>query len=75
MLQKNHSTTWNIGSQRDIGLHGLADDHAIKKTFTPTKVDDESQCKYSLEQCLINIKAWMDVNRLRMNNGKTEFIL
>ena len=38
-------------------------------------MDDESQCIYSLEQCLINIKAWMDSNRLKMNNGKTEFIL
>ena len=38
-------------------------------------MDDESQCISSLEQCLINIKAWMDSNRLRMNNGKTEFIL
>ena len=38
-------------------------------------MDDESQCIYSLGQCLINIKAWMDSNRLRMNNGKTEFIL
>ena len=72
---KKQSTTWNIGSQKDIGLYGFADDHAIKKEFTPTKVDDESQCIYSLEQCLINIKAWMDSNRLRINNGKKEFIL
>ena len=72
---KNQSTTWNIRSQKDIGLYGFADDHAVKKEFTPTKVDDESQCISSLEQCLINIKAWMDSNRLRMNNGKTESIL
>ena len=38
-------------------------------------MDDESQCISSPEQCLINIKAWMYSNRLRMNNGKTEFIL
>ena len=38
-------------------------------------MDDESQCIDSIEQCLINIKAWMDSNRLKMNNGKTEFIL
>ena len=42
----------------------FADDHANKKEFTPTKVDDESQCIYSPEQCLIDIKAWMDSNRL-----------
>ena len=59
---KNQSTTWNIGYQKDISLYGFADDHAIRKEFTPTKVDDESQCVYSLEQCLINIKEWMDSN-------------
>ena len=57
---KSQSTPWNIESQKDIGLYGFADDHAIKKEFTPTKLDDESQCISSLEQCLINIKAWMD---------------
>ena len=72
---KNHSTTWNIRYQKDIGIYGFVDDHAVKKEFTPTKVDDESHCLSALEQCLINIKAWMDSNRLRMNNGKTEFIL
>ena len=72
---KNQSTIQNIKSQKDIDLYGFADDHALKKEFTPTKLDDESQCISSLEQYLINIKAWMDSNRLRMNNGKTEFIL
>ena len=38
-------------------------------------MDDESQCIYSLVQYLININAWMDSNRLRINNGETEFIL
>ena len=72
--KKNQSTTWNIRSQKNIGLYGFAGDHAVIKEFTPTKVDDESQCISSLEQCLINIKAWMDTNRLRINNGKTAFI-
>ena len=72
---KNQSTKWNKESKKDICFYRFADDHAIKKEFTPSKVDDASQCIYSLEQCLINIKAWMDSNRLKMNNGKTKFIL
>ena len=40
-------------------LHGFADDHAMKITF---KASD-------------NIKGWMDCNRLKINNGKTEFIM
>ena len=70
-MMENQSTMWNIKSQKDIGLYSFADDHAVKKEFTPIKADDESQCISSLQQCLINIKAWMDSNKLRMNNGKT----
>ena len=73
---KNQSTTWNSNwSQKDIGLYGFADDHAVKKEFTPTKEDEESHCVSSLEQCLFNIRSWMDSNRLQMNNAETEFIL
>ena len=28
-----------------------------------------------LQQCASSLKSWMDLNRLRMNNAKTEFIL
>ena len=28
-----------------------------------------------LQECALNLKSWMDLNRLRMNNAKTEFIL
>ena len=74
-VMENQSTMWNIRSQKDIGLYGFADDNAVKNEFTPTKVDNEPQCIASLEECLINIKTWMDSNRLRMNNSKMEFIL
>ena len=36
----NQSTMQKISSQKDIGLYGFADNHAVKKEFTPTKVDD-----------------------------------
>ena len=69
--KKNQSIIGNIRSQKDIGLYGCADNHTVKKEFKPIKLDDESQCICSLEECLISIKTWMDSNRLRMNNGKT----
>ena len=40
---KNQSTMCNIRSQKDIDLYGFADDHAVRKEFTPTKVDNESE--------------------------------
>ena len=38
-------------------------------------MNDESQCIFLLEQCLINIKAWMDSNRLRMSDGQIVYTL
>ena len=59
----------NITPQKDKGLYSFADDHTVKKEFTPTKVDDESQCIFSREKCLTNINTWIDINRLRMNDS------
>ena len=71
---ENQSTMWNIRSEKHIGLYGFADDHAVKKEFTPTKVDNDFQCISSLEQCLTNQKAWMDSNRFRMFKRVKQFI-
>ena len=30
---------------------------------------------YELEKCVADLKVWMNENRLKMNNDKTEFIL
>ena len=56
-----------------IDLHGYADDHGIKKMFERT-CDNETVTTKLLSDCLTRIKAWMDLNRLRMNDAKTEYI-
>ena len=56
-----------------IDLHGYADDHGIKKRFEPTW-DNETVTTELLSNCLSRIKSWMDLNRLRMNDAKTEYI-
>ena len=59
----------------DVGLNGFADDHSLKRSF---KVDDrkaEQTTISALQNCLMNVKTWMDENRLKMNDGKTEFIM
>ena len=35
----------------------------------------ELECIGRLEDCVVDLKRWMDQNRLRMNSKKTEFIL
>ena len=63
------------GDPRPIGIIGFADDHAMKKSFIPTLEDDEDVCIANLQACLSRVKEWMDSMRLKMNEGKTEFII
>ena len=59
----------------DIAIHGYADDHALKTSFSPASSGGEALALTKLSSCSLNIKAWMDQNRLKMNSSKTEFIL
>ena len=47
----------------------------MKKSFIPTLEDDEEVCIANLQACLSRVKEWMDSMRLKMNEGKTEFII
>ena len=58
----------------EIDIHGFADDHSFKKAFTPGG-EDEKVTITKLESALKSVKHWMDQNRLKMNDGKTEFII
>ena len=68
-------STWQLSSGRPIDLHGFADDHAYNKGFPGNLRESEEDTIKDLEQCATRIKSWMDGNRLKMNNGKTEFIM
>ena len=51
--------------RKKLDLHGFADDHAMKSTF---KASD--RCAEALA-----VSNQMDCNRLKINDGKTEFIM
>ena len=52
-----------------------ADDHILKNSFRASSRVDEKDSIRSLERTLVDIKVWMDQNRLKMNDDKTEFIM
>ena len=56
-------------------LHGFADDHAMKSTFKASNRHAEALAVSNHELNKSNIKGWMDCNRLKKNDGKTEFII
>ena len=68
-------STWQLNSSRPIDLHGFADDHAYKKGFPGNLRESEVDTIKDLEQCATRIKSWMDGNRIKMNDGKTKFIM
>ena len=59
-----------------INLHGFADDHIMKKSFSISENNgNEFSTISDLEECISKVKEWMNHNRLKMNGEKTEFIL
>ena len=62
---------------RGTPLHGFADDHSVKKSFNANRKNRNKERKtlQDLEDSVMKIKHWMDINQLKMNDWKTEFIL
>ena len=59
---------------QDLQLSGFADDHSVRRSFKASDRQEECATNAKLEQCLLNVKKWMDEARLKMNPAKTEFI-
>ena len=57
-----------------ISVHGFADDHTANKRFKPIPTE-ESGAIQELQEAAVLINDWMNGNKLKMNNSKTEFIL
>ena len=60
---------------KPIDLHAFADDHAYKKSFAAKSRTDETNTMGKRVKCASRVKNWMDGNRLKMNDSKTEFIM
>ena len=56
-------------------LNGFADDHSSKSSFKADDRKAEQSIISALQNCLMNVKTRMDENRLKMNDGKMEFIM
>ena len=75
ILYSAYASTMQDSVPASIAIHGYADDHALKASFQAGFRDEESRVITQLQQCISNIKTWMDGNRLRMNSSKTEFLI
>ena len=57
-----------------ISVYGFADDHTASKRFKPTP-DLETKSICELENFASEANNWMNVNKLKMNSSKTEYII
>ena len=69
-----YASTMKDTEPSGIGIHGYADDHALKIIAVSSKPNETSTI-HSLTDVTTVLKIWMDENRLKMNNDQTEFIL
>ena len=55
--------------------HGYADDHQLYVSFQPRNAADQDSAVSSLQNCIAEVRAWMLVNKLKINDSKTEFLI
>ena len=75
VLYSAYASTLQAVIPEGIDLNGFADDHNVKKSFGAGNKVEEKEVISVLESCTTKINEWMNVNRLKMNTDKTEFIL
>ena len=58
-------------------LHLYADDQQVYLSFKPIGNNSEAQdsCLKRLQKCARHIQIWMNLNMLKLNGNKTEFIM
>ena len=63
-----------IDEGSEIELDAFADEHNLRKTFIPALPDNEKEVLKVMEMSLDNIIKWMNINHLKINPTKTEFM-
>ena len=69
-----YCSTLNVIVPSDLHLSGFTDNHSVRKEFRANDRNAELQTKEEIEECMVNVRSWMQWVRLKMNSAKTEFI-
>ena len=55
--------------------HAYADDNQLYLSFKPNSAVGETEARFAMEQCIRAVRAWMVVDKLKLNEEKMEFML
>ena len=58
-----------------LHAHAYADDTKLHLSFKPDSAVGETEARFAIEQCIRAVRAWMVVDKLKLNEEKTEFML
>ena len=61
--------------KHNLKYHIYADDTQLYTEFNPRIPGDSVTALFKLESCITEIKEWMNVNKLKLNEDKTEFFV
>ena len=74
-LQFYASKLFEILKRHLPDVHVYADDNQLYLSFKPGSSVSELEAVTALQNCIIDIKTWMTTDKLKLNDGKTEFII
>ncbi|KAI0210193.1 putative RNA-directed DNA polymerase from transposon BS [Lamellibrachia satsuma] len=65
----------DICMKNHVLFHRFADDIQLYVSYNPMLSDELENAKQLIIQCIAEIRAWMLLHQLKLNNEKTEFIV
>ncbi|CAB3996663.1 RNA-directed DNA polymerase from transposon X-element [Paramuricea clavata] len=74
-MNRQHVTLLHCGKTPTSDAHAFADDSQLYVSFKPDSTCDQLAAVAALEHCIDVIKDWMLSDKLKVNDGKTEFLI
>ena len=69
------SRLFSIISQHLPTVHSYADDTQIYLSFWPCSTHSEISAVSAIEMCIADVRSWFIINRLKINDAKTDFLI